>query len=224
MSVPAQVMSADVRETYSPIGLQIIDAFLNAEPIAPYAVFVDRFDNGQWIATTLVPTRTPSGVLTLPDLERHAAVWPGQPPRAYRLRVESEAYIPTYRRTSDGFRFLAYPNNDTHPPQQLPPANIAMLAMLPSAAYGYNSDVRVLRGRVTELNGGAPIRDAVVSFAVGQVEAMTDIRGNFALGIRHAPPSGAVTLDIHHDRTGRVRTISLQLPAALGSNQVITLN
>jgi len=205
----------------SPLGMQAIDAFLNCAPIASFSVFVDRFDGAQWHVTTLRPTRTPSGVLTLPGLGRRAVVLPGDPPALYRLRVESDSYIPSYRQRLDGYEFLVPPYNDTNPPS-IPNANIGLLSLDPSAAYAYPADVRVLRGTVTEANG-SPIRDATTVYAVGQVEAMTDEDGQFALGLRRAPQTGQVAIDVHHDRTNRVRTVNVTLPAALQSNQVMVL-
>src|SRR5207245_607771 len=85
----------------SPIGLQVIDAFLNAAPIFGYRVRVDFRDGMQWTETSLLPTRTPSGVLTLPGVGRCPYVTPGQAPQRYRLRIESADYIPDYRRNTD---------------------------------------------------------------------------------------------------------------------------
>jgi hypothetical protein len=206
----------------SPLGLQVIDSFFNSAPVAIFEVFIDRFDGTRWRVTTLKPMRTPSGIITLPGLGRRPVVLPGDPPEHYRLRVESESYIPSYRRQHDGYEFLVPPYNDTNPPA-IPNANIGLLSLDPSAAYPYPADVRVLRGTVTEANG-TPIRDATAIYAVGQVEAMTDENGHFALGLRRAPLAGQIAIDVHHDRTGRVRTMNLALPAALQSNQVIVLN
>jgi len=207
---------------FSSLGLQVIDSFLNSSPVAIFEVFIDRFDGAQWRVTTLKPIRTPSGILTLPGLGRRAVVLPGDPPERFRLRVESESYIPSYRRQHDGYEFLVPPYNDTNPPS-IPIINIGLLSLDPSAAYTYPADVRVLRGTVTEANG-TPIRDAATIYAIGLVEAMTDEDGHFALGLRRAPLTGQIAIDVHHDRTGRVRTINLALPAALQSNQVMVLN
>jgi len=208
---------------YSPIGLQVIDSFLNTQPIARYQVSVDVRDGTQWVPTTLRAVHTSNGVLTLPGLERHAVVTPGMPPRRYRLRIDSDEYIPVYRRTLDGHEFLAFAYNDTNRPF-LPGTNVSLLLLAPSSAYPYPTDVRVLRGTLTEASNGAPIRDATIDYAAGHVAAMTDAAGNFALGLKHAPANGAIAIDVHHDRTNRVDTRNLQLPAALQSNQVITLN
>jgi hypothetical protein len=221
MSSPL-LLGASVTSVYSPIGLQVIDAFLNALPIAPYEVSVDVRDGNQWLPTALQAVRTPTGVLTLPGLERRATVTAGMQPRQYRLRIDSDAYIPAYRRTLDGHEFLAFPYNDTNPPF-LPGANVSLLLLTPAPAYGYPGDVRVLRGTLTEVNG-TPIRDATIVYAPGHVEAMTDAGGHFALGLRHAPGSGTIAIDVHHDRTNRADIINLLLPTALQANQVITLN
>ena len=114
---------------YSPIGLQVVDSFLHTLPIAAYRVSVDIRDGTRWLPTALRPVRTTTGVLTLPGLERHGVVTAGMPPRRYRLRIDSDEYIPVYRRTLDGHEFLAFPHNDTNPPF-LPSANVSLVLLL----------------------------------------------------------------------------------------------
>ncbi len=204
----------------SPIGLQIVDSFLGTAPTNGYRAAVDALVGIDWIETLLRPTRTPSAMLTLPGLGRRANAAVNNTPQRYRLRLEADDYIPDYRRKADGFEFLASPYDDNTPPV-IPNANIQILALHPSSSYGYPSGLRVLRGRVRETNGN-PVRDAILEFQ-GLDRAMTDERGEFALGLRRAPASGQVAIDVHHDRTSRAQTFTLQLPAALQANQVLTL-
>jgi hypothetical protein len=217
-----ELLRREVTLTFSPMGLQILDTFVNAAPTQSYDVRLEHFDGTHWVDSGHAARISPSGFLIYPGLERRAQIVPGQPPRLYRACVESDFYVPAYRRTADGREFPAFAYNDTNPPF-LPASSVGLLALSPSAAYVYPPDVRVLRGSVSELNG-APVRDALIEYAAGQVEAMTDARGYFALGLKRAPETGAITLDIHHDRTNRVRSRSVQLPAALQSNQALVIN
>jgi hypothetical protein len=204
----------------SPIGLQILDSFSGAPPFTAYGAAVDVLVGATWIETLLRPTRTPSGVLTLPGLGRRSNAAGNPAQQRFRLRLDSNEYIADYRRTADGFEFLVPPYDDVTPPA-IPNANIGTLALHPSANYAYAGGVRVIHGRVLETNG-ARVRDAVIEFQ-GLDRAMTDERGEFAFGLRRAPANGPVVIDVHHDRTARSQSFNLQLPAALQANQVLTL-
>jgi len=204
----------------SPIGLQVIDSFTNVAPLAPFHAYVDLQVGTAWLETLLRPTRTPSGMLTLPGLGRRADPVINSAQHRYRLRIESDEYIADYRRTADGFEFLVPPYDDLNPPA-IPNANIRILALHPSPNYPYGGPVRVVHGRVRETNL-SPVRDALVEFQ-GLDRAMTDERGEFAFGLRRAPASGPIQLDVSHDRSARSQSFTLQLPAALQTNQVLTL-
>ena len=204
----------------SPIGLQIIDSFTSNAPLAPFRVRVDVQAGAAWLETPLKPTRTPSGTLTLPGLGRRPDPASNSSQQRYRLRIESAEYIADYRRTADGFEFLVPPYDDLNPPA-IPNANVRILALHPSPNYPYGGPMRVVHGCVRETNG-SPVRDAVVEFQ-GLDRAMTDERGEFAFGLRRAPASGQIALDVHHDRSARSQTFNLQLPAALQANQLLTL-
>jgi hypothetical protein len=204
----------------SPIGLQVLDSFTNAGLLAPFRVCVDVQVGTAWLETPLRPTHTPSGMLTLPGLGRRADPRVNSTQHRYRLRIESDEYIADYRRTADGFGFLVPPYDDFNPPT-IPNANIHILALHPSPNYPYGGPVRVIHGRVRETNG-SPVRDAVIEFQ-GLDRAMTDERGEFAFGLRRAPASGQIVLDVYHDRSARSQSFPLQLPAALQANQFLTL-
>ena len=204
----------------SPIGLKAIDSFTNIEPLAPLRVRVDVQVGAAWLETSLRPTRTPSGVLTLPGLGRRRDPTGNSAQQQYRLRIESAEYIAEYRRTAEGFLFWVPPYDDLNPPT-IPGANVRILALHPSPNYPYGGPVRVIHGCVRETNG-SPVRDAVIEFQ-GLDRAMTDERGEFAFGLRRAPANGPVVLDVHHDRSGRSQSFTLQLPADLQTNQVLTL-
>jgi hypothetical protein len=214
------VRSPDHSLLCSPIGLQVVDSFLGAMPLAAYRAAVDVAVGNAWLETPLKPVRTPSGMLTLPGLGRRRDPAGNPAQQRYRVRVDSGEYIPEYRRTADGFEFLVSPYDESN---ALPIASttVGVLALNPSPNYLYPGGVRVIHGRVRETNL-SPARDAVIEFQ-GLDRAMTDERGEFAFGLRRAPASGPVVIDVHHDRTGRSQSFTLQLPAALRANQDLTL-
>lgn len=220
MNPRALLRSEDHSLTCSPIGLQVVDSFLSTTPVAGYRARIDVRDGASWLETILRPTRTPSGILTLPGLGRCPLVTANLQPRLYRLRIEADEYVPNYRRAADGFEFLVPPYDDAHAPA-VPAVNIGILELHPSSSYSYPGGVRVIRGRVVETSG-TPVRDAVLEFQ-GLDRSMTDERGEFAFGLRRAAATGQITIDVLHDRTARAQSFTLQLPAALRSNQVLTL-
>ena len=204
----------------SPIGLKTIDSFTSGEPLAPLRVRVDVQVGAAWLETSLQPTRTPSGMLTLPGIGRRFNPTTNFTQQRYRLRIECAEYIAEYRSTTDGFEFFVPPYDDLNPPA-IPNANVRNLALHPSPNYPFGGAVRVVHGRVREANA-SPVRDAVIEFN-GLDRVMTDERGEFAFGLRRAPVNGPIVLDVHHDRSGRSQSFTLQLPAALQANQVLTL-
>lgn len=203
----------------SPIGLMIIDSFTQGQPLAPVRLRVDLLSSVGWLETPLRPTQTPSGMVTLPGLGRCADAASNAVRHTYRLRIEAIEYIADYRRDKDGFEFPVPPYDDLNPPA-IPPASARALQMHPSSSYPYDGSVRVVRGRVRVANQ-SPVRDALIRFGVDR--AMTDERGEFAIALRRAPRSGPVTIDVDHDRSGRSQSFTLQLPAALRTNQLLTL-
>jgi hypothetical protein len=221
VTFPNLLLREESTRDWSPLGLLPIDAFLDAAPIAPLQIAVDLFASGRWRETELRCRRTPSGVIVLPRLGRRAAIEPGMAPALYRLRVDSEPYIPRFRTDRDGREFQVPAYNDTNPPPALP-GRFDMLPLDPGPAYPYPSEMSVLRGTVREPNG-APIRDATISYAEGLVRAMSDERGCFALGLRRAPAAGQIVVDIVHHRTNRAVSVNINLPQDLQTNQVVTI-
>ena len=214
-------MREEVTRTWSPLGLLPVDGFRSGPPFEPLIVRLDRLDGASWSETTLRCTRSTGGMITYPGLEHRPVVTPGMPPKRYRIRVDSQFYIPAFRAVRDGFEFLAPPFNETNPPAQIA-AGVGMLSLVPGPAYPYEAGVRVLRGIVQNGNG-SPVRDATVSYAPGLVEALSDEGGHFALGLLRAPQTGQIAVDVSHPRTGRAASPLFVLPQALASNQIIVL-
>ena len=210
----------ETKRTYSPVALRLLDELTNQPPLGSVQAVLDIQDaSGAWVATEIGDTRTPSAIVSYPGLERHAQVT-GLPPRNYRVRLSADFYIPYYRVNFDGIVFTAYPYNDNNPPAQF--AKIpADTPLLPATNYPFASHIPVLRGKVVDPNN-KPVRDAFVTQANNE-RALTDASGRFALPLRWVTPDTNVPIDAS-DRSGRNGLINVQIPAALGAEQIIPVS
>jgi phage portal protein BeeE len=205
---------------YSPVGLRPLDELTGAPPIGSVTVALDvRASDGSWQPTDLSEVRTSSGVITYPGLERHVDPT-GLAPRRYRVRLAADFYIPNYQSTSDGIEFDAYPYNDQSPPTRIVRIPSDTL-LLPAPNYPFSSYLIVLHGLVVDAAGN-PVQDALVTQGAKE-RALTTARGAFALPLRWVAPDASVEIDASDQRTGRTGSIQVQLPAALYSNQTITI-
>jgi hypothetical protein len=84
------------------------------------------------------------------------------------------------------------------------------------------SHIPVLRGEVVD-PAGNPVPNAYVTQG-NKERALTDARGTFALPLRWVQANTPTTIDATDQRTGRVGSISIQLPAALNSSQKISIS
>jgi hypothetical protein len=212
---------ADVTLMISPVGLRLLDELTNQPPLGAVQAALDILDaGGNWQQTDTQPVFTPSAVISYPGLERHTVVT-GLPTRTYRVRLSADLYIPYYLINSDGIQFQAYPYNDDNPP-----AVVATLPidtpLLPAPNYPYVSHIPVLRGEVVD-PAGHPVPNAYVTQG-NKERALTDARGTFALPLRWVQANTPTTIDATDQRTGRVGSISIQLPAALNSSQKISIS
>lgn len=210
----------ETTRTYSPVALRLIDELTNQPPLGSVQVVLDiQNANGAWVSTEIPDTRTPSAVVSYPGLERHAQVT-GAQPRQYRVRLIADYYIPYYRANSDGIRFTAYPYNDLNAPQQF--AKIPTdTPLLPATNYPFASHIPVLRGKVVDPNN-KPVPDAFVTQG-NKERSLTDANGRFALPLRWVAPNVNVPIDAS-DRSGRNGSINVQVPAALGAEQIIPVS
>jgi hypothetical protein len=209
----------EMTQQYSPIGLRLLDELTNQPPLGNVQATLDMLDNsGNWQQTSVQAVFTPSCVLSYPGLGRQSVVT-GQPSRKYRVRIAADLYLPYYLTTADSIPFNVYPFNDDNPP-----AIISRLAidttLLPAPNYPFASHIPVLRGMVLD-PGGKPVANAYVTQSNSE-RALTDARGTFALPLRWAKVNTPVAIDAT-DRSGRTGTISIQLPAAVNSNQKISI-
>lgn len=205
-------------DSYSPIGLQLVDETTGGPPIGRTEALLDVQQGAGWRETDVAAVRTGGGVLAYPGLGRRADV--AQPARRYRVRIRAELYRPLYRALQDGLEFDAWSWNDTHPPPQ-PALFPQKVDLAPAPGYPFPPHVPVLRGRVVG-SGGEPVADAEVMVA-NLERVLTDERGEFALPMRFTTSSVSVLVDAMHQRSGRVGNVTVTLPAALGQSQTIPI-
>jgi hypothetical protein len=230
-------------ELYSPIGLRLIDDFTAGPPLGWVRAQLElRDDSGAWRVTNVDTTRTLSGILAYPGLERRAEVV-GKLPRRYRVKLEAEFYRPFYRmipagpvlgpphyqETADGIEFDAFPYNDANPPTDYtvnPPVEIKLqvrdVMLVPAVNYPFPTHVRVLRGKVVDATD-TPVVDAEVRRSNTE-RGSSGEQGAFALPLRWLPNGISVPIDAIDHHTGQTGTINITLPQALGSSQTITVS
>jgi len=216
-----RALAGETSELYSPVGLRLLDELTAKAPIGKTDVYLDILEpNATWRLTDIQAVKTPTGVVTYPGLERHTHVT-GLSSRSYRVRLSPEFYVPLYRRKDEGIAFKAFPYNDTHPPQVI--TRFAQDTFLtPAPNYPFAGHVPVLRGVVVD-TADKVVPDAVVTQGAKET-VLTDSRGTFALPVRWVPPQVPTPIDAVDERTGRVGSINIQLPDALGKNQKITIS
>ena len=230
-------------ELYSPIGLRLIDDFTAGPPLGWVRTQLElRDDSGTWRVTNVDTTRTLSGILAYPGLERRAEVV-GKLPRRYRVKLEAEFYRPSYRmipvgpvlgppyyrETADGIEFDAIPYNDANPPTDYtvnPPVQIKLqvrdVMLVPAVNYPFPTHVRVLRGKVADATDN-PVVDAEVRRSNTE-RGSSGEQGAFALPLRWLANGISVPIDAIDHHTGQTGTINITLPQALGSSQTITVS
>lgn len=214
-------LPGETTELYSPVGLRLVDELTGTAPLGKTEALLEVRDlGGSWRATDIRDTRSLSGIVCYPGLERHAST-AGVGSRHYRVRIVAEFYVPLYRRNSEGIEFDAFPYNDTNAPQVI--VRLPQDAVLtPGPNYPFETHVPVLRGKVVD-NTGAVVPDAVVTQGVRE-RVLTDRRGTFALPLRWVPENTPTAIDAADERTARVGTINVQVPDALGRNQTIQIS
>jgi hypothetical protein len=204
----------------------LVDDLTGDTPVARIEATLYRDDGGKLVETDIRHLLTPAGILTYPALGRSAE--PGNPPRAYQVRLSSKQYLPLYRATSGGIDFLASPYDDNNPPAAA--AASRTVPLLPSPAYPFAAHQPVLHGAVTV--GGNLTPDVLVSWG-GAVNGnpvsertLTDSGGSFALPLRWASFGVPIQIDADFTPPGapaQSGSISVTLPGALASSQLIAI-
>jgi hypothetical protein len=219
---------------YAGLGVQLIDEFesvpsqgFEAPTLGWIALDLEIDDGRGWRAVDHVPTRTASGVLWFPYLERTADAR-GRQPRKYRVRVAAQFYTPRYLFDAEGVEVEVAPYDDVNPPASVP-AMAQKIGLLPAATYPYADQIPVLRGEVVD-PAGAPVVNALVSWsdAALQTDAvLSDADGEFSLPMRRAPHD--LPIDIHAERppppaSGRSGTTIIRIPQDLSSFHTIQIS
>ncbi len=216
-------LPVDVVDLYSPVGLRLLDELTGATPLGNVSAVLDVLDvTGSWQQTDIQEIRTPSGIISYPELERHADVT-GLKPRQYRVRLVADFYVPLYRANSNGIPFTASPYNDTNPPAVIVGMATDTL-LLPAPNYPFDAHIPVLRGLVTDA-ANKSVPDVYVT--QGNLErVLTDSRGTFALPLRWAQLNVQISIDATDQRTNPNRhgSIQIQLPNSLRQSQTITIS
>ena len=227
-------------EMYSPIGLIPTDFFTTKEPLGRIKVMLDvRENGGPWRLTDIKDIRTASGVIAYPGLGRSAEV--GPVPRRYRVRVESEFYLPLYTKTAggtlEGIEFDGFAYNDALPPENYPkqaadfPAYLETvlrkLWLVPSPNYAFPSHVQVLHGTVVDGNTAQPVSGAEVTWG-NRETALTDNKGAFGLPLRvkqadHLTEPQKIDAS-DRQTTPRLGMKEIIIPEAVGTNLTITIS
>lgn len=207
--------------SYSQFALRFIDEFTGGPSLYPVEVSLSLLDGaGGWRELDTRPTRSPSGNLLFPGLGRSANVATA-PMVRHRVQITSARYRPEYLRTLDSIEFDVHPYDDTHAPAVVPIAPETVL-LLPTANYPFPTHVRTVRGQTLD-TAGDPLGNVEVVHNVAE-RVLSDERGVFALPLRWAPLSGAVTLDATDHRSGRTGQITLTLPDDLQQGHTLTLS
>lgn len=206
----------------SPAWFRLVDDVTGRAPLGAIGVSVQRRDGGRWTAAPVRAQITAGGTLTLPGLERRR-VARGEPPRRYRIGLETALYRPLYRASADGLEFDVVPYDDDTPP---PPPTRTDVVLLPGVTYPHPGAVRRLRGRVLDA-ARRPVADALVRVTtpVGAQtrteRALTDRRGAFVLPMRWAPTGS--TAVVVATRSGTTATLQVAVPEDLTGNRDIVI-
>lgn len=234
-------LPGDGLEMYSPIGLIPTDFFTTKEPLGRIKVMLDTREGvGPWRLTGIKEVRTASGIIAYPGLGR-AAVVVGQPPRRYRVRVESDFYLPLYTKTVggtlEGIEFDGFAYNDAVPPENYPKqasqfpvyleAVLRKLWLVPAPNYAFPNHVRVLRGVVVDLNTKQKVSGAEVSWG-NKEKALTDEKGAFSLPLRvkkNEELTDPQKIDASDRQAApRLGMKVIKIPEAVGTNLTIPIS
>ena len=215
-----RVLSSARRTSYCPVALLLRDDFTGGGAISPPQLWLERKVGAAWLPTGIAAVRTSGSIYGWPGLGR--AIDPATAPAAdVRVRIQLAHQIPLYRATVDGLEFTVPPYNDANPPTSSP-VMPQLVLLEPGPSYPFTPAMRVLRGRVLD-PGGRPVLDALVA-ADGTERAMTGPGGGFSLPLRWQAPSGGVTIDVTHPRSGMAASTSATLPADLAQSFDITVS
>lgn len=239
---------AEQRILFSPAWFVPYDDFRRRPRAGGLVVELDRWDGARWVPTGIAPVRTPSGAIAYPGLGRRREPWAGEP-ELYRARFDGVGFRALYPADDEQFsadqvgkEFLAYPYDDSNPPQIL--AQAEPVRLLPSTSFAYPPGVRVVSGVVRLAGSGLPVDNALVE-ASGRTtldgvpwreRTLSDATGAFRLPLRWdgerpplqpppAPPDPTESFRLTAtERPGHTGQVDIRLPADLGRTHVIEIS
>lgn len=208
------------RFLYSQIGVLPIDDFTGEHPKYAFNAALEYQNaSGAWDPVDQTAVRTPTGVLSFPQVGRsaHAGV---SPVLKYRMKLHSRFYRAEYLMNVDALEFDVRPYDDTVPPAVIP-THAKTVLLFPSPSYQYANAIRVVHGLIQDA-GGDPVANVEVMEGVRE-HVLSDERGAFSLPLRWPPISGPVVIDAFDHRTGRSDSMAINLPADLSTHHVLTI-
>jgi hypothetical protein len=221
---------------FSPAWFVPVDEFVGRPRAAGVRVELDRFDEVQnlWLPQDVEAVRTPSAAIAFPGLGRREPA-----PVRYRARFLAPGYQPLYPADGQpfaadvvGIEFLAFPYDETRPPETL--AEPRVVRLLPGGSFTYPPGVRTVYGVVVDGRTRAPVANVLVS-AEGTADqdtvpwrerTLTGARGDFRLALRwegRREGQDEVFTLLATERPGRDGSLAIRLPEDRGRRHVIEI-
>jgi hypothetical protein len=246
-------LATETNRVHSPLSLRLVDTMTGQPPFGGLRFSVDVSDGqGGWIKVDRPPVRvTPSSILTMPGFGRTASA-ADSGDRLFRFRLEAEYYHPVYPPptshpvlipppqppattlpiSTEAFRFVVYPYDDSTPPQSTTQGS-SNLNLYPASNYPYSNELEVLHGRV--VTGAAPNQQPLARAEVESTNTpptvFTDNDGWFALSFPRftkTPPPIPFNLTVRHPASGQGLPVTskqfpLTYPTAFEKSQTFQL-
>lgn len=222
MTLRRALLSTEHSITASPVWLRLVDTHTGHAPAGPISVAVERrHDGNQWLAVDVPYELKPSGDLTFVNLGR---VRRGEVGRQLDFRVTATAPRGVSE-TINGAPSVLLTVKTWSPDAPPPTPAVQEVRCYPAPDYRYGPGVPLLSGRAV-LASGDPVARARVratETVLGKTlteEVRTNDDGWFRVPLRWS--SGSTQIDA--DRSGVTGSITINVPADLGSVASITLS
>jgi hypothetical protein len=222
MTVTWRIRSDLTDWTRPSLALRLFDVFTGDAPQTPFTLRLERAEpTGRWAKVDVKPQGFSAGVTSFFALERRVNAV-GLPPALYRFTVESELYLPEFRRARDFETTTVAPWDGRTVPMPPPPVPIAV-PLCPTTKYAFPTETPIVRGVVREASG-VPVRDALVFGGAAGSRTITEKSGAFALPLPGVPFAAPIAIGVA-DRIGRSATqnVTFTLPGGLSQSLTFTL-